>query len=173
MIMKSLKWLDENIEKIVIMITYSTMAAIICVEVVRRFVMNQQVPWSTSIPILLFLWVTWFGASYNVKQRTHLRMSEFRERMPYNMQFACQCFDAVLWIVFAGIVIYFTVSQTYLAYDNFSIVEGTDNIMQWWFYTATPIAWSLIIYRVLQNLWEDIVTYKSKLPFHLQASLLE
>jgi len=173
MIRKSLNWLDENIEKIVIMITYSTMAAIICVEVVRRFLMNQQVPWSTSIPILLFLWVTWFGASYNVKQRTHLRMSEVRERMPYNMQFACQCLDAVLWIVFACIVIYFTISQTFLAYDNFAIVEGTDNIMQWWFYTATPIAWSLIIFRVLQNLWEDIVTYKNKMPFHLQASLLE
>lgn len=173
MIMKSLKWLDENIEKIIIMITYSTMAGIICVEVVRRFVMNQQVPWSTSVPILLFLWVTWFGASYNVKKRTHLRMSEIRERMPYNMQFLCQCVDAVLWIVFAAIVIYFTISQTYLAYDNFSIVEGTDNVMQWWFYTATPLAWSLIIFRVLQNLWEDIVTYRNKLPFQLQASLLE
>ena len=69
MIMKSLKWLDENIEKIVIMITYSTMAAIICVEVVRRFVMNQQVPWSTSIPILLFLWVTWFGALSEARTR--------------------------------------------------------------------------------------------------------
>ena len=171
--MKIFKWLDENIEKAIIMTSYPLMAMIICVEVVRRFVMNQQVPWSTSIPVLLFLWVTWFGASYNVKERTHLKMSEVRERLPYNAQFFCLILDALAWIVFAIIVIYYTYEQTYLAYDNFAIVEGTDNVMQWWFYTATPIAWSLIIYRVLQNLWADYTMFKNKQPFEHQASLLE
>ena len=171
--MKMLKWLDENIEKTIIMITYPLMAMIICVEVVRRFVMNQQVPWSTSIPVLLFLWVTWFGASYNVKQRTHLKMSEVRERMPYAMQFACLVLDAIAWIGFAIIVIYYTYDQTYLAYDNFAIVEGTDNVMQWWFYTATPLAWSLIVFRVLQNFWQDYTTFKNKQPFVHTASLVE
>ena len=171
--MKILRWLDENIEKVVIMTAYPIMAMIICVEVVRRFVMNQQVPWSTSIPVMLFLWVTWFGASYNVKQRTHLKMSEVRERMSYNMQFTCQILDAVAWIGFAIIVIYYTYQQTFLAYDNFAIVEGTDNVMQWWFYTATPLAWSLIVYRVLQNLYKDCVIFRNKQPFELKASLIE
>ena len=166
-------WLDRNTEKIIILITYSTMAGIIFVEVVRRFLINEQVPWSTTVPVLLFLWVTWFGASYNIKQRTHLALTEVRAHLSYPLQFACFVLDAVLWIVFAGIVIYYTIAQTYLAYDNFAIVGGTDNVMEWWFYTATPLAWGLIIIRVIQNLTEDIRRFRNREPFVLQASLLD
>lgn len=100
-------WLERNTEKVVILITYSSMAGIIFVEVIRRFLFNEQVAWSTTVPVLLFLWVTWFGASYNIRQRTHLALTEVRSRMPYGAQFACFKMDAVLWIVFACIVIYF------------------------------------------------------------------
>lgn len=175
--MKPLKmllgWLDRNTEKVIIIITYSTMAGIIFVEVVRRFLFNEQVPWSTTVPVLLFLWVTWFGASYNIKKRTHLALTEIRSRLPYTLQFYCFVMDAILWISFACIVVYFTFEQTWLAYDNFAIVGGTDNVMEWWFYLATPLAWVLIVVRVLQNLFEDIRRYRAREPFVLQASLLD
>ncbi|USH05357.1 TRAP transporter small permease [Grimontia kaedaensis] len=168
-----LKWLDENTEKVIILITYSSMAGIIFVEVVRRFLFNQQVPWSTTVPVLLFLWVTWFGASYNIKKRTHLALTEIRSRLSYKHQFYCLVLDAVLWIAFAIIVIYHATNQTYIAYDNFAIVGGTDDVMEWWFYLATPLAWGLIVIRVLQNLAQDIKQYQRKEPFVLQASLLD
>ena len=168
-----LSWLNHNTEKVIILITYSGMAGIIFVEVVRRFMFNQQVAWSTTIPVLLFLWVTWFGASYNIHKRTHLALTEIRSRMPYAMQFACFVLDAVLWVVFAGIVIYFTYQQTWSAYDNYAIVGGTDDVMEWWFYIATPAAWGLIVIRVIQNLIEDIQRYRNREPFILQASLLD
>lgn len=159
------KHLDKNIEKYIIVVSYSGMAIIIFTEVIRRFLFKEQAAWSTTIPILLFLWLTWFGASYNIKVRGHLALSEIRARLPYNMQFACFMLDAVAWIVFAIIVVYFSIDQVYLSYDNFAIVEGTDDVMQWWFYMATPLAWSLIIIRVLQKMFEDIMIFKNKQPF--------
>lgn len=167
--MKYICWfvrhLDEYAEKYVIVMSYACMATIIFVEVIRRFVFSQQVPWSTTIPILLFLWLTWFGAAYNIKIRRHLALSEVRARLPYTWQFVCFVADAVLWIVFAAIVIYFSYFQVYLSYENFAIVEGTDNIMQWWFYMATPLAWCLVIIRVIQKLVEDIRLYRTGKPF--------
>lgn len=171
--LRLLRWLDQNLEKIVILIAYSTMAGIICVEVIRRFLFNVQAPWSTSIPVLLFLWVTWVGAAYNVKQRTHLSLNEVRLRLPYTAQFCCLILDTVLWLIFAAIVIYFSIQQVTLAYDNFAIVQGTDNVMQWWFYLATPVGWSLIVYRVLVNFYQDWQTFRRRDPFNLQPSLLE
>lgn len=172
MALSLLKWIDRNIEKIVILICYSTMAGIIFVEVIRRFLFSQQAAWSTTIPIYLFLWVTWMGAAYNVKIRTHLRFDEFRVRMPYNAQFACLCLDALLWIVFAAIVVTFSIEQVHLSYDNFSIVQGTDDVMQWWFYLATPVAWILLVIRALQNLSEDWRTWRRGEPLTIQTSIL-
>ena len=87
------------------------------------------------------------------------------DRLPYGAQFACLWLDAILWIVFGAIVLYFTVEQTRLAEMNFAIVQGTDNVMQWWFYLATPLAWTLLIVRVLQNLVDDIGRWRRRQPF--------
>ena len=169
--MAALRWLDANIEKIVILVCYVTMAGIIFVEVIRRFLFNEQVAWSTTVPVYLFLWIVWLGCAYNVKIRAHLRFDELRLRLPYGGQFACLCLDALLWIVFATIVIVYTGEQVRLSYDNFAIVQGTDDVMQWWFYLATPIAWSLLIVRVLQNLWHDLGDFRAGRPFNLQTNI--
>lgn len=165
MILAPLRWLDRNAERSLILVAYSSMALIIVYAVVQRFAFKSQVPWSTSIPIYLFLWVTWIGCSHNVRQRTHLMFNDIRLRMPHGGQFACLCLDALLWIVFGAIVLYYTIEQTRLVEMNFAIVQGTDNVMQWWFYLATPVAWALLILRVLQNLWDDFGRWRRREPF--------
>lgn len=170
--LRGLLWLYNNIEKIIILVCYVTMAGIIFVEVIRRFMFNEQAAWSTTIPIYLFLWITWLGASYNTKIRTHLRFDEVRARLSYGKQFACLCMDAVLWIVFALIVIVYSIEQVQLSYDNFRIVQGTDNTMQWWFYMVTPIAWILLVVRVIHNFGIDLQTYRRGEPLTIQTSIL-
>ena len=165
LILAPLRWLDKNAERTLILFAYSAMALIIVYAVFERFILNSMVPWSTSIPIYLFLWLTWIGCSYNVRKRTHLVFNDVRLRLPYGAQFACMMLDAVLWIVFAVIVLYFTIEQTRLVEMNFAIVQGTDNVMQWWFYLATPLAWALLIVRVLQNVADDVARYRRRQAF--------
>jgi len=164
---------ERNIEKSVILVSYASMAGIIFVEVIRRFFFNEQAPWSTTIPIYLFLWLTWMGASYNTLRRSHLRFTEVRERLPYKAQFGCLLLDALCWFIMGAVVIYYSIEQVYISYDNFAIVQGTDDVMQWWFYMATPVAWSLLLIRVLQNLHEDISNYRAGRPLTTQAQLFD
>ncbi len=164
-LMALLRWLDRNAERTLILIAYTTMALIIVYAVFERYVFSTQIPWSSSIPIYLFLWVTWVGCAYNVNKRTHLVFNEFRLRMSYGWQYAMMWLDAILWISFGSMVAWFTIEQTQLAYMNFAIVQGTDNVMQWWFYLATPIGWGLLMFRALQNLIEDIGRYRRGEPF--------
>ena len=77
-ILKVIRWIDESAEKTIMFICYMTMAVIIFVEVLLRFGFQFQHPWSTTLPIYMFLWVTWLGAAYNVKIRTHLGFDEVR-----------------------------------------------------------------------------------------------
>ncbi len=165
-----LKWLDENIEKVIILFSYVVMTAIIFVEVIRRFAFGQQAAWSSTIPIYLFLWVTWIGCAYNCKQRSHLRFEEFRMRLPYAGQFFCLVVDHLVWIGFSILVIYFAMEQVMIARDNFAIVQGTDDVQQWWFYMATPVGFGLVIYRVTRNLIEDIRRFKNHEPLPIKAA---
>lgn len=167
-----LRWLDSNAEKSIILISYILMSGIIFVEVIRRFVLKEQAAWSTTVPIYLFLFITWMGCAYNVKLRTHLSFTEVRTRLSYRMQFFWLLVDAALWIGFASIVVFHTIDLTYIAYQNFSIVQGTDNVMQWWFYAATPLSWSVLVVRVLQNVWRDCRAFRAGEPLLLTQSVL-
>ena len=51
------------------------------------------------------------------------------------------------------------------------IVQGTDNVLQWWFYVATPAAWVLLLFRVLQNLWDDVKLFRAGKPLLIQNTL--
>ncbi len=165
-----LKWLDENIEKAIILFSYVVMTGIIFVEVIRRFTIGEQAAWSSTIPIYLFLWVTWIGCAYNCKERSHLRFEEFRMRLPYGGQFFCLVVDHLAWIAFSVLVMYYAIEQVQISRDNFAIVQGTDDVMQWWFYLATPIGFALVIYRVSRNLMADIHRFRNQLPMPIKAN---
>ena len=113
--------------------------------------------------------MAWFGAAYNVRLRTHLSFSEFRSRMPRTGQFACLLLDAVLWFLFAVIVMVTTARVAALSASNFQIVLGTDNTLQWWFLITAPASFLLMSGRVFQNLFEDIGNWRSGEPLIKQA----
>lgn len=154
-------FLERQLERGVTVASYLVIAAIIFWGVIDRFVFSHQVPWSTTIPPLLFMVMAWFGCSYNVKLRTHLSFNEFRVNMPRGMQMAALTLDAVLWFGFCWVVITTTLRITANSAANFQIVFGTDGIMQWWYLITVPIAFGLMSGRVLGNWLADWRNYRS------------
>lgn len=169
MLYRAVPVIERQLERTVMVGSYLAIAYIIFSGVIERFVFNDQEPWSTTIPPFLFMIMAWFGASYNVRLRTHLSFNEFRMNMPRVVQYICLWLDAVLWFVFAIIVFVTTARQTALVADNFAIVMGTDNVMQWWFLTAAPIAFVLLVTRVFQNLSDDIRAWRNNEPLIKQS----
>ncbi|MGH1415134.1 MAG: TRAP transporter small permease [Pelagimonas sp.] len=154
-------WVERNLETSVMVVSYLAIGGIIFVEVFRRFALGLQAPWSTTLPPFLFLVMTWFGCAYNVKLRTHLAFAEFRTAMPRVGQMACLTLDAVLWIAFSWIVVVTSTRVVANSAANFQIMLGTDNVMQWWFLLSVPLAFVLLVARVLENYLTDIQNFRS------------
>ncbi|MFN3211374.1 MAG: TRAP transporter small permease [Roseovarius sp.] len=162
-------FVERYLERTVMVVSYLAVALIIFWGVIDRFVFSNQQPWSTTIPPLLFMIMAWFGATYNVRLRTHLSFSEFRSRMARPAQFACLMMDAALWFIFSVIVMVTTARAAALSASNFQIVLGTDNTMQWWFLVTAPVAFLLMVARTFQNMMEDIGNLRSGQPLIKQA----
>ena len=157
-------FIDRHLERTVMVGTYLVIAGVICVEVFRRFVLNQQAPWSTTLPPYLFLIMTWVGCAYNVRLRTHLSFVEFRMNMPRAGQFACLLLDAVLWLGIAWVVVVTTARTTANSAANFQILLGTDDVQQWWFMIAVPISFVMLAARVMENLIDDLSNFRHGRP---------
>ena len=154
-------WLDRRIESTIMVTSYLMIGAIIFVEVIRRFTIGEQAPWSTTIPPFLFLIMTWVGCSYNVKLRTHLAFAEFRTAMPRIGQMGCLTLDAILWLGFSWVVIVTSSRQVANSAANFQIMLGTDNVLQWWFLISVPISFLMLTGRVIENYVTDWQNYLS------------
>lgn len=154
-------WVERHFERSVMVYSYLLIAIIIFVEVIRRFVFSVQAPWSTTFPPVLFLVMTWFGCSYNIRLRTHLAFAEFRLAMPRPLQMACLTLDGILWLGFCVIVVVTATRVTANSASNFQILAGTDNFMQWWYLVTVPIAFILMAGRVFENWFEDIANFRS------------
>ncbi|GAW34683.1 tripartite ATP-independent periplasmic transporters, DctQ component [Roseovarius sp. A-2] len=154
-------WAERNLEQSLMVVSYLAIGGIIFVEVFRRFVLSQQAPWSTTLPPFLFLIMTWFGCSYNVKLRTHLAFAEFRTAMPRAGQMGCLMLDALLWIGFSWVVVVTSMKVAVNSAANFQIMLGTDNVMQWWFLLSVPLAFTTLVARVIENALRDIANYRN------------
>ena len=89
--------------------------------------------------------------------------------MPRAGQMACLMLDAVLWFIFAVIVLVTTTRMTALSASNFQIVLGTDDVLQWWFLVTAPLAFVLMVARLWQNFFEDVDNLKQNEPLIRQA----
>lgn len=168
---RSLRWLDANVEKTVILVAYTACAAIIAIEVFRRFFWGEQVAWSTTVPAYMFIWLTWPGAAYGVKVRAHLAFTEVRQRLPRVWQYVGLQLDYLLFIVFGCVAIYFSYDLLLVQIKNGTTVPGTVNLPAWWFYLATPIGWALLLFRVVQNAIEDYRAYFGGHPLNLGGGI--
>lgn len=157
---RAVPFIEKNFEPAVMVVSYLAIGYIIFSGVVQRFFLDGQPPWSTTIPPFLFLIMTWVGCSYNVKLRTHLAFAEFRKNLPRAGQLFMLLLDAVLWLGFAWIVVVTTTQETVRAAANFSIMLGTDNVMQWWFLGTVPIAFILLAARVIENAIADLRKFR-------------
>jgi C4-dicarboxylate transporter DctQ subunit len=172
-IKKSIGWLDENFENVFMFIAYFTIMALMAGSVVQRFIFRTQISWSISICVFLFVWLSWLGASYNTKMRTHLRLAELRNKFPYKAQFACLILDNLLWIGMAIIVGYYAWQQMMLQYDMGSIVYGSTYIPLWPATLSIPASWALLVFRAIQNMVEDIKDFRHKKPLKMEGQIPE
>lgn len=170
LVFRYVPFLDRNLERWVMIVAYALIGTIIFVEVIRRFFFNVQSAWSTTLPPMLFLIMTWVGCSYNVRLRSHLSFSEFRNNFPPLGQLACCLLDTVLWYVFGVIVIVATLRQTALSASNFQMLQGTDDVMLWWFYIIIPVSWLILCARVLENTVADVARYRASQPIYVPAT---
>lgn len=161
LLFKAVPFIERHLERGVSVIAYLMIAMIIFWGVIDRFVFSHQWSGSTTVPPFLFMIMAWFGCSYNVKLRTHLSFSEFRNKMSPTGQMSALTLDMVLWLGFCLLAI--TTSLRFSAYsaDNFQMVDGVDDVMKWWFYITVPVAFVLMSGRVIGNWLEDLGNYRS------------
>ena len=153
--MKVLKFLNERLEEIFLVILMIAATLLVAAQVVTRFILKVPLPWSEEIARYMFLWLTWVGAAYATKERKHVRIDIIYEKLPEAGKKVCTVISTVIWIVFLGIMVYLSFRLTRSVASGGQIAVGS-GIPMWIPYASIPVGMGLMLFRLLQNSVKDI-----------------
>lgn len=152
--MNFLRALDRDGERWAMLVFYTFCCVVIVQEVLRRFVLNYSSAWGEEAARYAFIYLGWIGAAYAVRERAHIRFDILLQRLGPRGKAVVYLVAEVATIAFACIALYWSMHtiQQLLRFDGLAPVL---QINKAWFEAAVPIAFVLVIYRSLQNMWRD------------------
>ena len=73
------------------------MTILVFIQVVMRYVFSNSLSWSEELARFIFLWLSWIGASYAVKERSHFRVEMFADMIKGTARRQFEYFILIVW----------------------------------------------------------------------------
>jgi len=146
---KFIKWLDDNIEKVMLCTFLSVMVLVMGVQVVARYVFNESLTWSEELTRYLFVWSAFISLPYTLKRGTALRIDQLITMFPNGAKKVINIVGYLLMIVFFG----------FMLYNSFGVVQSAINSGQkspalglpmYMVQVASVVSFGLAIFRAVQ-----------------------
>ncbi|WP_423233015.1 TRAP transporter small permease [Aminirod propionatiphilus] len=132
-------------------------------QVVMRYVFHNSLSWSEELARYIFLWQTWLGASYAVRQRRHLRVEMVADRFRGRNRVRFELFVLVVWFAFSLFLAY-QGSRMTLFLVRTGQLSAAMRIPISWAYASVPVGCAMMALRlvgevrlVLRRLEEEAV----------------
>lgn len=153
--MKVLKWLDENIEKVILIFLLAVIAVVMMIAVISRYVFKNGLTWSDEICRLAFIFSVFWGTSFSIKKNTAFRLTSIIDKFPPTARFITELVIDVFVIAFLGYVSYYFVSSalTFARLHNNTEILRIPRVI---IYMIISIAMILSTYRTIRKLIVDI-----------------
>lgn len=154
---KYLTVLDESFERYFLTIFYFYIFFIIATSVVTRYVFGYSPVWTTDTAIFMYIYLSWIGTSWNVRQRSHIRVDFVQSRLPDRARGLTYILNDIALLLFS----YYVFVGLVPIWENITqlgAVVQSLNVSQIYFFVAVPIGFALITIRTFQVLYIDVRT---------------
>lgn len=152
--MKVLKWLDESLEEVLLILLLIAMVCIMGIQVVARYCFNQSLSWSEELTQYLFVWATFISVSYCVKKRISIKIEQLLNILPEPGQTALRLFRHT--IVFIFCIIMLPYCQSYLQQSiELEATSAALGIPMYYIQSAPLVGFLLLTVRVAQAWWRE------------------
>ena len=158
--MSVLRWLDENFERVLLLILLGVMTVVIVLQVFMRYVAQSSLTWSEELARFCFVWLVYIGISYGVKKAKHIRVEALLVVLGRKGKYFINMVAHVLFLIFA----------LYAMYYGFSIYEmiGTSGqrapslgIPMSIMYLGMPLGMVLTSIRLIQRMYVETKMFKN------------
>ena len=150
-----LRALDANFERYLMVLLYFYIFFIIATSVVTRYTFNFSPVWASESAIFMYIYLTWLGASWNVRKRSHIRVDLVQKLLPERGRGLSFVLNDIALLAFT----YFVFVGFIPVWENtvqLGVVVQSMTVSEVYFIFAIPLGFALMAFRSVQMLYIDL-----------------
>ena len=102
---KVLKYLEENLEEILMVLLLIAMAVIMGMQVISRYLLGVSLSWSEEITRYLFIWSAFLSVSLCTRKCISIKIDQFIKMFPKRGEAMFKVVNLTISILFFGVLI--------------------------------------------------------------------
>lgn len=170
--MKILRFLNDNIERYLLILTLSIMAVFILIQVFMRYCIQSSLTWSEEFIRWTFVWFIWIGISYGFKVKRHVSIPMLVDLLPPKARIALSLIANLVMTVFFLLLFFYGMKQVLSP----MIMRRSAITLYWpftdiyvssmWQYASMPAGALLSSFRLIQNSIGDFMALRGDTSGH-------
>lgn len=148
--MKIIKWLDNNLEEVLMVIFLLAMTLIMGVQVLSRYAFGTSLSWSEEITRYLFIWSGFISVSYCTKKCISIKIEQFVAAFPKRGKALFKIVNHTIEIIFFIYLIPFAILYLRSAIES-GQVSPACGIPMYYIQAAPLISFILVSIRIVQR----------------------
>jgi TRAP-type transport system small permease protein len=147
------RWSDRagKATEILLCIIGSSMALLIGVQVLSRYVLNHSLFWSEEVGRICLVWITFLGGSAAYRRHAHIGIDFFVKRLPSRLRRASETLVAAASLVFFAVLICYGSVFVWFVSGQKTAALGLPTAIP---YLVIPVAGALFFLHGLRDLLE-------------------
>ena len=149
---RGLRLLERGFEPAIIVTALGVVIALLFADVVARFAFQTSVPWAGEVARFAFVYMIYFGISFAIREKRHLRVTLLVDAFPRAAQRWLMVASELVFLAYSVAICWLGVVITANAIDRGQSLSAT----QWptaWLYAAIIFSGALSALRLLQSIW--------------------
>jgi TRAP-type C4-dicarboxylate transport system permease small subunit len=153
--METLRTIDRNAERWLLLTFYVMLVITMAIEVLRREIFSYSSIWGEEIVRYSFIYLAWIGAAAAVKERAHIRIDVVMHYLGPRAKALLYIFGDIVMFLVALVALYWSLETVHVSLNFGSVTAGL-RISQAWFLMAVPVGFTLIVWRLIQSFLRDV-----------------
>ncbi len=152
--MKVLKWIDKNLEEMLIAFTIVVIAVVMFMQFTFRL-FGSSLTWSEEVSRYMFVWSVGLGISFATKNNKHLRMDVIPQLVPKIAPYFDLISDLSVLVVSVWMLVPGYTTLSMLAKGT--QVGATTGVPMWIIYLSMYVGFVLSIIRLAQKYGKKLI----------------
>ena len=171
--MKVLRWLNEHIEEVVLVLLLALISFVMLAQVIARYVLNNSMSWPEEFCRYCYIWTVFLSLGYTIRKGNMLRVGVVMDLFPAMIQ---RSVKILVDIVMIGLffVLFRQSLRAVLHIKNITReISSAMQIPMWFMYMATSVGFGLAIVRTIQMTIDDIRHFRDKMESTIESTIKE